>query len=98
MKQIKILAFDPGFNIADVHRDVLGEVFDENGFGGSAEDRRAIAERWHQLDTWPDFAVTLRRLRQHRICVSFTILRWRFAIQGGPPRDVPQNHHEPSGC
>jgi 2-haloacid dehalogenase len=41
---------DPGFNIDDVHRDVLGEVFDENGLGGSPEDRRAIAERWHQLD------------------------------------------------
>ena len=38
---------DPGFNIDDVHRDVLGELFDENGLGGSAEDRRAIAERWH---------------------------------------------------
>jgi 2-haloacid dehalogenase len=65
---------DPGFNIDEVHRDVLGEVFDENGLGGSVEDRRAIAERWHQLDTWPDFAAALRRLRRHRICVSFTIL------------------------
>jgi 2-haloacid dehalogenase len=64
----------PGFNIDDVHRDVLGEVFDENGLGGSAEDRRVIAERWHQLDAWPDFAAALRRLRRHRICVSFTIL------------------------
>jgi len=65
---------DPGFNIDDVHREVLCEVFDETGVGGSAEDRRAIAERWHQLDAWPDFAAALRRLRQHRICVSFTIL------------------------
>src|SRR4029077_20783554 len=62
---------DPGFNIDDVHRDVLGELFDENGFGGSAEERRAIAERWHQLDAWPDFAAALRRLRQHRIFRSF---------------------------
>ena len=65
---------DPGFNIDDVHRDVLGELFDENGLGGSAEERRAIAERWHQLDAWPDFPAALRRLRRHRICVSFTIL------------------------
>jgi 2-haloacid dehalogenase len=63
---------DPGFNIEDVHRDMLGELFDENGLGGSAEERRAIAERWHQLDAWPDFAAALRRLRQRRICVSFT--------------------------
>ena len=65
---------DPGFNIDDVHRDVVGELYDENGFGGSAEERRAIAECWHQLDAWPDFAAALRGLRQRRICVSFTIL------------------------
>jgi 2-haloacid dehalogenase len=65
---------DPGFNIDDVHRDVLGEVLDENGLGSSAEDRRVIADSWHQLDAWPDFAAALRRLRRHRICVSFTIL------------------------
>lgn len=65
---------DPGFNIDDVHRDVLGELFDEDGLGGSAEERQAIAERWHQLDAWPDFAAALRRLRRHHICVSFTIL------------------------
>jgi 2-haloacid dehalogenase len=55
---------DPGFNIDDVHRDVLGELFDEDGLGGSAEERQAIAERWHQLDAWPDFAAALRRLRR----------------------------------
>jgi 2-haloacid dehalogenase len=65
---------DPEFNIDDVHRDVLGELFDENGLGCSAEERRAIAERWHQLEAWPDIAAALRRLRRHCICVSFTIL------------------------
>jgi len=65
---------DPGFNIDDVHRDVVSEVFDENGLGGSTEERRAIAMRWHKLDAWPDFAPALRRLRQRRTCVSFTIL------------------------
>jgi hypothetical protein len=34
---------DPGFNIDDVRRDVLGELFDESGLGGSAEERQAIA-------------------------------------------------------
>jgi 2-haloacid dehalogenase len=65
---------DPGFNIDDVHRDVVGELFDENKLGGPAGERLAIAERWHQLDAWPDFAPALRRLRRHRVCVSFTIL------------------------
>src|ERR1700722_20139052 len=61
---------DPGCNIDDVHRDVLGELFDENGLAGSAEDRRALAERWHKLDACPDFVAALRRLRRHRTCVS----------------------------
>ena len=51
----------PGFNIDDVHRDVLIEIFEENGLGGSPEDRSVIAERWHQLDAWPDFASAVRR-------------------------------------
>ena len=74
---------DPGFNIDDVHRDVLGELFDENGLGGSAEERQAIAERWHQLDAWPDFAAALRRIRRHHTCVSFTILSLSAKIAGG---------------
>jgi 2-haloacid dehalogenase len=65
---------DPGFDIDDVHRDVLSELFDENGLGGSTEERQEIAEHWHRLDAWPDFAAALHRLRRHRICVSFTIL------------------------
>jgi 2-haloacid dehalogenase len=65
---------EPAFNIDDVHRDVLGELFDENGLAGSPAERRAIAAQWHRLDAWPDFVPALRRLRRHRICVSFTIL------------------------
>src|SRR5215469_7667471 len=57
---------DPGFNIEDVHCDIVDELFDENQLGGSAAERRAIAGRWHQLDAWPDFPETLRRLRRHR--------------------------------
>ena len=65
---------DPGFNIDDVHCDALSQLLDENGLGDSAEERRAIAESWHQLDAWPDFAAALRRLRRRHICVLFTIL------------------------
>jgi 2-haloacid dehalogenase len=71
---------NPGFNIDDVHRDVLGELFDENGLGGSPEERQAIAKRWYQLDVWPDFPAALRRLRRHRICVSFTILNLSLIV------------------
>jgi 2-haloacid dehalogenase len=65
---------DPAFNIDDVHRDVLDELLDGNQPAGSQEEWRSIAERWHQLNAWPDFAEALRRLRRRRVCVSFTIL------------------------
>jgi 2-haloacid dehalogenase len=65
---------DPAFNIDDVHHDVLSELFDENELDGSVAGWQAIAQRWHRLDAWPDFAPALRRLRRDRICASFTIL------------------------
>lgn len=65
---------EPAFNIDDVHREVLGELFNERSLSASAEERQAIAMRWHSLGAWPDFAPVLRRLRRRRICVSFTIL------------------------
>ena len=80
---------DPGFNIDDVHRDVLGELFDESGLGGSAEERQAIAERWHQLDAWPDFAAAQRRLRRLHICVSFTILSLSLIVDVSRRNDHP---------
>jgi len=55
---------DPGFNIDHLHSNVLNELFDENSLGGSAEERQATAQRWHELDAWQDFPEALRGLRQ----------------------------------
>lgn len=74
-------AVDPDYTIDDVHRQVLDEVLAETDIGEfSAEDRRAIAQRWHELDAWPDFAPALARLRQRYVCVSFTILSLSLVI------------------
>ena len=74
-------AVDPGFDIDDVHRDVLDELLGEDsGIAFSPEDRLTIAGRWHQLDAWPDFVPGLARLRQHYVCVSFTILTLSLVI------------------
>src|ERR1700691_6151124 len=74
-------AVEPSFNIDDVHRDVLGELLVEHGIEAfSAEDRRAIAARWHGLAAWPDFVPALPRLRRCYICVSFTILSLSLVI------------------
>jgi 2-haloacid dehalogenase len=73
-------AVEPSFDIDDVHRDVLGGLLDESGISGSPAERQAIAERWHELDAWPDFVPALAQLRQHYICVSFTILSLSLVI------------------
>jgi 2-haloacid dehalogenase len=74
-------AIEPDFNIDDVHRDMLDEILRDNGITVfSSEDRRAIAARWHELDSWPDFVPALARLRQRYVCVSFTILTLTLVI------------------
>jgi 2-haloacid dehalogenase len=74
-------AVDPGFNIDDVHREVLDELAAEEASGIlSQQDRRVVAERWHALETWPDFVPALRRLRARYLCVSFTILSLSLVI------------------
>ena len=65
----------PGFNIDDVHRDVLEELVGEYGLGMFSDaESVTIARRWHLLDAWPDFPPVLQRLRRSYIVVSFTIL------------------------
>lgn len=72
---------DPGFNIDDVHRELLGELLAKaNITAFDAEDRAAIAGRWHALDAWPDFVPALARLKRRYVCVSFTILSLALVI------------------
>jgi 2-haloacid dehalogenase len=72
---------DPPFNIDDVHRELLDELLAEAGITAfTAEDRAAIASRWHALDAWPDFAPALDRLKRRYVCVSFTILSLALVI------------------
>ena len=74
-------AVDPAFNIDDVHREVLDVLLAEQRIDAfSPEDRRAIIQRWHELETWPDFAAALARLRARYVCVSFTILSLSLVI------------------
>ena len=74
-------AVEPAYNIDEVHRDVLDELLGETGIDTfSPEDRRTIAQRWHELSVWPDFVPPLTRLRQRYVCVSFTILSLSLVI------------------
>ena len=72
---------DPPFNIDDAHRELLDELLREAGITVfTAEDRAAIAAKWHQLDAWPDFVPALERLKRRYACVSFTILSLALVI------------------
>ena len=66
---------DPGFNIDDVHRDVARRIVRRER---ARRFRRRNGERSPRAGTGlmrgRIFAAALRRLRRHRICVSFTIL------------------------
>jgi 2-haloacid dehalogenase len=76
-----INAVDPPFNIDDVHRELLDELLAKAGITAfAAEDRAAIASRWHALDAWPDFVPALERLKRRYVCVSFTILSLALVI------------------
>ncbi|HTW50352.1 MAG TPA: haloacid dehalogenase type II [Stellaceae bacterium] len=72
---------DPAFNIDDVHRELLDQLLAEADITAfTAEDRAAIAARWHALDAWPDFVPALAPLRRGYVCVSFTILSLALVI------------------
>jgi 2-haloacid dehalogenase len=72
---------DPAFNIDDAHRELLDELLAKAGITAlDADDRAAIAARWHALDSWPDFLPALARLKRRYICVSFTILSLALVI------------------
>ena len=65
----------PAFHMDDVHRRTLDEALAQFGLGAwGAAERGALWCAWHQLDTWPDFAPALARLRQALPAVSFTML------------------------
>jgi 2-haloacid dehalogenase len=74
-------AVEPAFNIDDVHRDVLDELLGEAAIDAfSPEDRHTVAQRWHELEAWPDFVPALARLRPRYVCVSFTILSLSLVV------------------
>ena len=46
-------AVEPGYNIDEVHRDVLDELLGEAAIDAfSPEDRRTVARRWHEFAAW----------------------------------------------
>lgn len=69
-------------NFDDVHREELDTLLAESGLDVfSRPDRHDIAWRaLHGLRCWPDFPPALPVLREHFVCVTFTLLSFRIII------------------
>jgi 2-haloacid dehalogenase len=60
--------YRPDFNIDDVHRREIEEVFAENTITGfTPEDFEEVRLTWHELQCWPDVPTGLARLRSKYI-------------------------------
>lgn len=71
----------PAFNMDDVHRLTLAETLADFGLHTLDEGARdSLWRTWHELDTWPDFALPLARLRSLLPVVSFTMLPTALVI------------------
>jgi len=72
----------PDFNMDDVHYSVLDEVLGSNDLSVFSEnDRKSIAQAWHHLATWSDFAGALRDIRELFPVVSFTMLPLSLVVE-----------------
>jgi 2-haloacid dehalogenase len=73
--------YRPDFNIDDVHRRQIEEVFAENTITGfTPEDFEEVRLTWHELQCWPDVPTGLARLRSKYIVASLTILSNRLIV------------------
>ncbi|MBE7942747.1 MULTISPECIES: haloacid dehalogenase type II [Ramlibacter] len=71
----------PAFNMDDVHVRALDDVLEANGLSMfTPSDRSRIANAWHRLSTWPDFAEPLRDIRKRIPAISFTMLPLSLAL------------------
>ena len=72
----------PGYNFDGAHRSTLEELIEQHGLQQFSEsDRHAIAyTAAHNFQCWPDFVDSLPKLREQRLCASFTILSYRLII------------------
>ena len=82
-------AFQPDFNIDDVHRRQIEAVVREQGlFAFENADFDAVRDAWHALPCWPDVPRGLARLRSNFIAAALTILSTRLLIDSCKPAGI----------
>lgn len=81
--------YRPDFNIDDVHRQQIEEVFAASNITGfTPEDFEEVRQAWHKLQCWPDVPTGLARLRSEFIVASLTILSNRLIVDTCKPADI----------
>tara|TARA_B100000686_G_scaffold83703_1_gene90504 strand:+ start:471 stop:1193 length:723 start_codon:yes stop_codon:yes gene_type:complete len=70
----------PEYNFDGAHRSTLDEILEENDLTSISEDERRKVwwDAPHNFRCWPDFPVTLPKLKEKYICASFTLLSVRL--------------------
>ncbi len=71
----------PWMNADQIHRSVLDDVLEKHSaLSLSKSERDDLNEVWHKLNSWPDAADAIQRLRGRYTTVVLTVLSWSIVV------------------
>ena len=71
----------PWMNADQIHRQVLDDVLDKHSaLTLSESERDELNEVWHKLNSWPDAADAIARIRERHTIVVLTVLSWAIVV------------------
>ena len=71
----------PWMNADQIHRQVLDDVLEKHSaLTLSGSQRNHLNEIWHRLNSWPDAAAAIQRIRKRYTIVVLTVLSWSIAV------------------
>ncbi len=71
----------PWMNADQIHRQVLDDVLDKHSaLTLSESERDELNEVWHKLNSWPDAADAIKRIRERYTIVVLTVLSWAIVV------------------
>ena len=71
----------PWMNADEIHRQVLDDVLEKHSaLTLSESERDDLNEVWHRLNSWPDAADAIARIRGRYTTVVLTVLSWSIVV------------------
>ena len=71
----------PWMNADEIHRQVLDDVLEKHSaLTLSESERDDLNEVWHRLNSWPDAANAIKRIRERYTTVVLTVLSWSIVV------------------